>query len=202
MYRFKTPALLPKIFPSAIWKVNTPLKEVYLTFDDGPHPEITTWVLNQLSDYDAKATFFCVGENVQRFPEIYSKIIHSGHGTGNHTFNHLNGWNTEVGKYVSNINDCEKYVNSNLFRPPYGRITPLQVRHLKNRFRIIMWTILSRDFEQNLDVHKSLREIVRGTTNGSILVFHDSTKAFKNLKYLLPRVLSELSAQGYIFKSL
>ncbi|MDX5320822.1 MAG: polysaccharide deacetylase family protein, partial [Bacteroidota bacterium] len=160
---------------------------LYLTFDDGPHPEITPWVLNELKHYNAKATFFCVGDNVRKFPEIFKMILEQGHQVGNHTFNHLNGWKNKNEDYFSNIDQCSEWMDSQLFRPPYGKITPGQTLHLRKKdFQIIMWSVLSRDFEADLKQSESLEAMIRDSEDGSIILFHDSEKAWKNLEVLLP----------------
>lgn len=202
MFRFKVPDILPSLFPQLLWRVNAQQPDIYLTFDDGPHPYITDWVLQTLQIYNAKATFFCVGENVQRFPETYANILAAGHSSGNHTQNHLKGWVTTTETYISNINECSSLVKSRLFRPPYGRITPAQINALKKEFTIVMWDILTRDFEKNLDTEKALKTIIRKIKPGSLIVFHDSEKSEINLKLMLPQLLEHFSAKGYSFKCL
>ena len=152
MYLVKTPFLLRWLYPDLVWKKPS-ANTIYITFDDGPIPEVTPFVLNALADYDAKATFFCIGDNVRKYPEIYQEVIKAGHSIGNHTFNHLNGWNTDDEKYLENIGECAEYVKSDLFRPPYGKIKKSQIRKLKTRhpdIKVIMWDVLSGDFDQNL----------------------------------------------------
>lgn len=202
MYKYTIPRILPAITPFITWRVKTAKQVVYLTFDDGPNPLVTRWVLEQLQTYNAKATFFCVGDNVQRYPDTYGEILKMGHITGNHSFNHLNGWNTNNESYFDNISKCRELVNSDLFRPPFGRITLSQSRELRKQYRIIMWDILSRDFERNLDTSESLSAMIKGIRNGSVIVFHDSEKTFKNLKVLLPQILEFLHKSGYKMESL
>ncbi len=203
MFKHTLPSFLPLLIPSLTWKVQTNDKAVFLTFDDGPHPEITPWVLQTLSAYNAKATFFCVGENVTRFPGIYHKILSEGHATGNHTYNHIKGWNTPNQHYFDNVSLCAAVVKSKLFRPPYGRIGPLQIKALqKQGYTIVMWDILTRDYDAGVDVTKAIEETVRATQNGSVIVFHDSEKAQKQLKQILPEVLKQLSGKGFTFKQL
>lgn len=187
------------LFPQLIWEFPSENKNIYLTFDDGPHPEITEEVLRILDQHKAKATFFCVGDNVKKYGETYHQIIKKGYLTGNHTFNHLNGWKTPAGEYYSNIEKCAQLVDSHLFRPPYGRIKPTQAAYLKMRYRIIMWTVLSYDFNQNLLPENCLQTSVRKTRPGSIVVFHDSEKAKRNMLYVLPRFLDHFLKLGYRF---
>lgn len=202
MFRFKVPDILPSLFPQLLWRVNTQQPDIYLTFDDGPHPHITDWVLQTLQKYEAKATFFCVGENVQRFPETYANILAAGHSTGNHTQNHLKGWITPTDTYISNVTECAALVKSRLFRPPYGRITPAQIKALKKDYTLVMWDILTRDYEKNLDTERALKTIFRKIRPGSLVVFHDSEKSEKNLMLMLPQLLEHFSAKGYSFKCL
>lgn len=202
MYTFKTPYLLPKIYPSLEWSVPADEKVIYLTFDDGPHPKVSKWVMQQLEQYNAKATFFCIGDNVQKHPDVYNEILEKGHKVGNHTFNHLNGWKTTTEDYINNIDDCSTRVQSNLFRPPYGRISSSQIRRLKKNYRLIMWSILTGDFDPKLNRSKSLKALYSKTKPGSIIVFHDSKKAENNLYYLLPKYLKHFSAKGYRFETL
>lgn len=209
-YLVKTPRVVQKFFPNYSWRVSTEKKEIYLTFDDGPVPEFTPWVLETLKKFNAKATFFCVGENIEKYPHIYRQIIEDNHSIGNHTFNHLQGWKTSTTKYIKNIikaesylKDAEKYQGIKLFRPPHGRIKPVQARILRKKgYKIIMWDVLSGDFDQNLSKEECLQHTLKHINKGSIVVFHDSIKSFKNLDYVLPRVLEHFMQQGYTFKSL
>ena len=175
-------------------------KIIYLTFDDGPHPEITGRVLDLLELHDAKATFFCVGENVQRFPDMYSRILSEGHRTGNHTFNHLNGWKTHLDPYLDNTRKAGEYISSDLFRPPYGKIGYRQMRALAKKYRIIMWSLLSRDFEPDLTISDAKEALLKHSKAGSIVLFHDSAKAEQNLKKLLPWYLETMKERGFTFK--
>jgi peptidoglycan-N-acetylglucosamine deacetylase len=202
MFKYTITQLLQFFTPSLLWRVKTVGKTVYLTFDDGPHPQITPWVLNQLKLSNAQATFFCVGENVTKFPDTFNEILNSGNEVGNHTFNHINGWKTNNENYFNNILKCKNVVDSNLFRPPYGRIKFSQIKMLKQHFQIIMWDILSRDYEANLDTKKAIQKIKNNLHNGSIIVFHDSAKAEKNLKLMLPEILQHIQENGYEMKSL
>jgi peptidoglycan/xylan/chitin deacetylase (PgdA/CDA1 family) len=202
MFKYKIPYILQLFYPNYTWKVNTQEKVVYFTFDDGPHPEITPWVLSELAKYNAKATFFMVGANIEKYPETFEKVIQSGNAIGNHTFNHLNGWKTKDENYFDNINKCKELIESNLFRPPYGRIKSKQAKHILNEFKVIMWDRLSRDYDINLNIEESLKAMKKLPSNGSIFVFHDSEKAFKNLKILLPELLNFYSLNGYQFEKL
>lgn len=188
--------------PSYIWRLPTADKSLYLTFDDGPIPEVTPWVLETLRGYAAKATFFCVGDNVQKHPEVFQQVVSEGHAVGNHTFNHLNGWKTDTGVYLENVAQCGQVLSSNLFRPPYGRLKSQQMKALKKDFRIVMWDVLSGDFSPNLSAEQCLQHVLRHARPGSIVVLHDSLKAERNLKYVLPRVLEHFKAAGYRFEAL
>lgn len=201
VYFAKTPWLLKKMYPAAIWDMPDREKVIYLTFDDGPHPEITAFVLEQLRQFNAKATFFCVGNNVVKYRDVYTNIINDGHKIGNHTYNHLNGWKTGNEKYFTDIAEAGKYIDSDLFRPPYGRISKLQLKYLTEsiNMKVIMWSVLSGDFDQKITPETCLKNIVLSTKNGGIVVFHDSEKAFKNMQYALPKTLEYFEKQDYRF---
>ena len=175
---------------------------MYLSFDDGPHPEITPWTMEQLAKFQAKATFFCVGDNVRKHPEVCRALLQQGHRIGNHTMNHLKGWNTATQLYLDNVAQAAQWIDSNLFRPPYGRMTRAQEQSLNKHYRIIMWTLLSADYQQNLNRLKALDFLKRHTQPGSIVVFHDSEKAKGNLEFLLPRYLEYAHRAGYTFATL
>lgn len=181
-------------------------KVLYLTFDDGPHETATPFVLDQLKAYGAQGTFFCIGKNVQQYGDIYARILDEGHSIGNHTQNHINGWKTADKPYIDNIMQAAQYIDSQLFRPPYGRISRFQANFLQKiaspAYRIIMWSVLSGDFDQKLAPEKCLENVVVNAKPGSIVVFHDSTKAWDRMSYTLPRVLEHFSKQGYTFKKL
>lgn len=201
----KTNRFIKIIFPNYIWDVPNDENKVYLTFDDGPTPEITEWTLARLKSYNAKATFFCIGDNVRKFPEIFDKVILDGHSIGNHTFNHLNGWNTTTKEYISNarLYETEHYSlnieHCNLFRPPYGKIKPSQSKILRKLgYKIIMWDIISYDFDATISPEKCLENVLKNIQSGSIIVFHDSKKAVTNLEYALPRTLQFLKEKGFI----
>jgi peptidoglycan-N-acetylglucosamine deacetylase len=202
MYLIKTPRILKNLFPNYTWNIKTEDKVLYLTFDDGPIPEITPWVLDTLARYNAKATFFCVGDNVKKHPTIFNEVVSQGHSVGNHTFNHLDGWASDNIPYYHNIRNCAHLVKSNLFRPPYGRLTPVQTQFLARHYKIVMWDVLSGDFDQNLSPQAVLDNVLDSAKRGSIIVFHDSQKAAERMQYALPRVLEHFSARGYRFDTL
>lgn len=202
----KTPSLVKRVLPSLIWNIKSTEKVIYLTFDDGPTPEITEWTLNILDEYNAKATFFCIGNNIEKYPEIFKSIIKKEHAIGNHTHNHLKGWLTSTKNYLSNTKKAQEeidkyYKNNFLFRPPYGRIKPKQSKNLtKLGYRIIMWNILSKDWDKNIKKENCLENVINKTSSGDIVVFHDSIKASRNMQYTLPRMLKYFTDKGYEFK--
>lgn len=199
----KPPGWLRKLYWSSHWSVPTKSKNLYLTFDDGPTPEITPWVLNKLDQFNAKATFFCIGRNVERHHEIFNDIISRGHAVGNHTYSHLKGWKTKNKEYINDIKLASQAINSKLFRPPYGKIGIKQIRLVKQAgFKLFMWDVLSEDYNKNLTKEECLNNVIENSEEGSIIVFHDSVKASKNLYYTLPKVLEEFSKQDYNFKKL
>lgn len=221
----KTNRFIKIIFPNYIWDIRNDENKVYLTFDDGPTPEITEWTLAQLKLHNAKATFFCIGNNVRKFPEIFDKVIQDGHSIGNHTFNHLNGWKTSIDDYVKNVELCNDQITAQcsvisnqfadksncqlnpdhckLFRPPYGKIKPSQSKILRKQgYKIIMWDIISYDFDTSITPEKCLENVLNNVQSGSIIVFHDSKKAFKNLEFVLPRTLQFLKEKGYFCEKL
>lgn len=199
---WKTPIFFEKIYSNFEWHGDRSKKTIYLTFDDGPTPVITDEVLNLLDKYDAKATFFCLGRNVDRHRDLFGSIISKGHAVGNHSYSHLKGWSTPAKAYFHDANLAQKYINSKLFRPPYGRITKLQSQYIRKEFRIIMWDVLSHDYNQRIPKKMCLRNIIRCTKNGSIVVFHDSVKASGNMLYALPRYIEHFKEKGYIFESI
>lgn len=202
MYLIKTPKFIQELFPNFTWRIPTQEKVLYLTFDDGPVPEVTPWVLSQLAAYNAKATFFCVGDNIRKHPDIFAQVKAAGHAVGNHTFHHLDGWTTDNMKYFHDVRHCAQVVDSALFRPPYGRLKPKQAQFLQRHYRIVMWDVLSADFDQSITPEQSLQNVIGHAKPGSIVVLHDSLKAHKNLSYVLPRVLEHYAALGYEFKCL
>ena len=206
-YFVKTPGWLKKIYDSYIWSIPASDKILYLTFDDGPHPEATTFVLKELKKYNVLATFFCIGKNVVAYPDIYRQIIQEGHSVGNHTYNHLNGWKTNNDDYLNDIALASNEIDSYLFRPPYGRITSFQAKNLKQAMKgkkpkVIMWDVLSGDFDTECTPQQCLANVIFASVPGSIIVFHDSEKAFPRLEYTLPKVLHYFSEKGYLFKAL
>ncbi len=202
MYLVKTPQFIQNLFPNFTWRIPTEDKQLFLTFDDGPIPEVTPWVLEQLAQYNAKATFFCVGENVEKHPEIYQAVTSAGHAVGSHTFNHLDGWANDNIPYFHNVRHSANMVDSVLFRPPYGRLKPKQAQFLMRHYRIVMWDVLSGDFDANISKEQCLKNVTRNAGAGSIVVFHDSLKAIDRLEYALPRVLEHFSSLGYTFNTL
>jgi peptidoglycan-N-acetylglucosamine deacetylase len=232
MYLVRTPRFLQKLFPKAIWRVPTEEKKLYLTFDDGPTPEITEWVLEELNRVKAKATFFVLGKNVKQEPEIFQKIISNGHAVGNHSFTHLNGWETEDEVYFEDVERCLEVIRTtdnrqqkfrhpshnlqhqirnpkseiinhkSLFRPPYGRITMSQYSLLTTQYQLIMWDVLSGDFDHKISGEQCFENCRKYAKQGSIIVFHDSHKAYALLKICLPKVLDYFSAKGFTFHSL
>ncbi len=203
-YLHYSPFWLKALFPKYHWRINTKEKVVYLTFDDGPIPEVTEFVLETLNSYQAKATFFCIGDNVNKHPDIYKKLLHSFHRIGNHTYNHLNGWKSDSDTYLENYHLCNETlkIKTNLFRPPHGRITKQQAQLLPPDTKVIMWDVLSGDFDNDLHCEKCLKKSIAHTKRGSIVVFHDSLKAKNNLYYTLPRYLDHFSSLGYRFETL
>ena len=202
MYLTKTPSFIQSLFPNLTWRLPSNSNKLYLTFDDGPIPDVTDWVLDILHQHQAKATFFCVGENVEKHPSIFTRIKAEGHSIGNHTFHHINGWQTKTEEYYQDIRKCAKLVDSNLFRPPYGRMKPSQVNMLKHQYQIVMWDILTGDFDPTLDPDICYQNIIDKTKSGSILVFHDSLKAAPILRKVLPQVLQHYSELGYTFEAI
>lgn len=206
-YFIKTPWWLKKIYSSYLWSIDTKERSVYLTFDDGPHAIATPFVLDQLKQHNAKATFFCIGKNVLAEPQIYKRILEEGHAVGNHTHHHLNGWKTKNETYLTDVNEAGKYIDSILFRPPYGRITSFQAKNInaalkKNNAKIIMWDVISGDFDEALTGEQCLQNVILNATSGSIVVMHDSQKAFSRLNYFLPLALSFFNENGYQLKRL
>ncbi|KLT66052.1 polysaccharide deacetylase family protein [Pedobacter sp. BMA] len=218
MYLIKSPLLLKWYYPSLVWNKSRSEKVIYLTFDDGPIPNVTDFILKTLKAFNAKATFFCIGDNIQKHPEVFNRVKNDGHAIGNHTFNHLKGWKTDNETYLQNTIKCQKLTQTNLFRPPYGRIKKSQIRSLKSmllnqafgsqingtdsNLQIIMWDVLSGDFDINLAPEKCYQNVIKHTENGSIIVFHDSLKAFDRLEYTLPRVLKYFAKKGFAFATL
>ncbi|MES2330041.1 MAG: polysaccharide deacetylase family protein [Bacteroidota bacterium] len=205
MYLVKTPWWLRALYPSLTWRIKEPGKTIYLTFDDGPHETATPFVLDQLKQYNAKASFFCIGKNVTAHPSLYQRIIDEGHSVGNHSYHHTNGWKVKDDVYLKDIEDASTLIQSDLFRPPYGRIKRSQIRKLQAtnpKLQTIMWDVLSGDFDADLTGEACLGYVLYHTKRGSIIVFHDSEKAWERMKYALPKVLEHFSTEGYEFKRL
>lgn len=203
MYISKSPGLLRSLTRKNLtWQIDNQPGKIFLTFDDGPIPEITPQVLDILEEYNAKATFFCVGDNVNKHPDVYGKVLAAGHTTGNHTYHHLNGWKTPLNEYLADIGQCHRMVKSPLFRPPYGRIRPSYIQSIKPDYQIIMWSVLSGDFDLDSSPEKVLNNATQNTSDGSIVVFHDSLKAADRLFYALPRFLEHFSQQGFTFSAI
>ncbi|QJD94960.1 polysaccharide deacetylase family protein [Mucilaginibacter robiniae] len=205
MYLVKTPWLLKKLYPQLTWNQSRAEKVIYITFDDGPIPVVTPFVLKTLQQHNALATFFCIGDNVQKHPAIFKQVQEAGHAIGNHTFNHLKGWETEDKVYIDNFEQADQMLQTNLFRPPYGRIKRSQIKQLqvlKPSLNLIMWDVLSGDFDLALKPDQCLQNVLKHTENGSIIVFHDSLKAFNRLEYVLPKALEVWSKAGYSFGKL
>ncbi len=202
MYLVKTPQFIQSLFPNFTWRVPSREKTLYFTFDDGPIPDVTPWVLRQLEEFGAKATFFCVGDNIRKHPAVFNQVLEAGHTVGNHTFNHLNGWRTDNIPYFHNVRRCAHLVNSELFRPPYGKLRPKQSEFLQRHYRIVMWDVLSGDFDPDISREQCLSNVMDNARPGSIIVFHDSQKAWSKLQYVLPKTLEHFVAKGFRFHAL
>lgn len=206
----KTPGFVKTLFPSFVWNINTDNKELYLTFDDGPTPEITDWVLKILKQYNAKATFFCIGNNIKKHPDIFQNIIEEDHAIGNHTYNHLKGWKHKSKDYINDVLETEVIINKfqndynkKLFRPPYGKFKTKQSKQLQELdYKIILWDVLSYDWDKLVSEETCLTNVTLSAKEGSIIVFHDSIKASRNLRFALPKVLEHYTKQGYKFKTI
>ncbi len=210
-YFVKTPFWLRWMYPDYLWKMPDNEKVIYLTFDDGPHTYATPFVLETLAKYNAKATFFCIGKNVAEHQDIYNSILKEGHSVGNHTQNHLNGWHTSDEDYINNVQQATKWIDTTLFRPPYGRIKKFQAKVLMQQlnkdanttpFKIVMWSVLSGDFDTAISGDKCFTNVKNNTDAGSIVVFHDSEKAFERLQIVLPKTLDYFHQQGFVFKAI
>lgn len=193
------PKVLRPLMGKLIWRKNPSEKVIYLTFDDGPVPEVTPLVLDILDKYKVKATFFCVGENVEKYPEVYADVLKRGHKTANHTYNHLKGFSVSSEDYLQNVQKAAELIDSRLFRPPYGRVTLNQLRRLKPDYEIVMWDLITHDYNRNLSVETVFRNVRKYSRNGSIIVFHDSVKAKNNVLEVLPLSIEYLSVEGYAF---
>lgn len=196
------PVFIRALFRGVTWRMDRHEKVIYLTFDDGPIPEVTPWVLDLLDQSGIKATFFCVGENVMRYPEIYDEIVRRGHRTGNHTYNHLRGFFTNTADYMENVEKAAQYISSNLFRPPHGELKASQLRALRQKFQVVQWDVITHDYSRKISPETVLRITLKYVRRGSIVVFHDSLKAEPNLKYALPKTIDYLVEKGYQFRTL
>ncbi len=194
--------MLHCIFPSLVWRKDTNKKEIWLTFDDGPTPEITPWILKILKKENIHATFFLVGEQIEAFPDLVKSIINDGHIIANHSYTHKNGWLTSKDDYLADIERCQELIpKNNLFRPPYGKITLAQIAALKETYKLILWDVLSWDFKQNITPNRVRNNILSNSKNGSIIVLHNNKKSFKNLKPILAETIQELKKEGYSFST-
>lgn len=198
----RPPKVLRGLYKEAVWRMDKNEPTLYLTFDDGPIPDLTPWVLDTLKKYQIKATFFCVGDNIRKHPDIYERILQEGHSTGNHTFHHVKGWKTKTQDYLANTENCQKYMSENLFRPPYGRMKKMQYRELKKKYKIILWDVLSYDYDRLISPEKCLKNVIKYTRNGSIILFHDNLKAEENVKFALPKYIEHCFNLNYKFAKL
>lgn len=203
-YLHRTPFFVRWLYPDLKWKEKSGEQLLYLTFDDGPVPEATPQVLEILLKYKIKATFFCVGDNIRKHPDIFMQVLSQGHTIGNHTYNHLNGWKTPWQEYYENTKKCHEEIGKyapgdNLFRPPYGKISGAQIKALKNEYKIVMWDVLSGDFDPSLSAAECLKKTIKATRDGSIIVFHDSIKALDKIQNTLPYYIEHFLARGYKF---
>ncbi len=204
-YFVRTPLWLRSLYKDCTWQIPGREKAIYLTFDDGPHPVITPFILDELKKYNARATFFCIGKNLVENPDVYKRILFEGHAVGNHSFNHLNGWKTKDATWLADIAEAKKYIDSSLFRPPYGRVTRFQLKTLAGKaygLQTIMWSILSGDFDTAISPEACCKNVIGNAKSGSVIVFHDSEKANIRMSYALPVVLKYFSEKGYRFKKI
>lgn len=203
IFKAKMPKILQKIFPSLVWKCLTNEKKVWLTFDDGPNPKVTNYILNVLKKNNIKATFFCVGNKIEQYPDIINKIKQEGHTIGNHSYSHINGFKTSTKKYINDISKCQELIpNTKIFRPPFGKITPIQISKLKQDFKIIMWDVMAYDFRDSLTKEECLLNVTDNVESGSIIVLHDNLKSFEKIKYLLPKIIDKLKDRKFNFSEI
>ena len=201
MFIEQPPQIIRYLYPSAIWRMDKDKKAVYLTFDDGPIPRVTPWVLDVLDKYGIKATFFMVGDNIRKHPDEFRMVVERGHRIGNHTFNHIRGLSYDINSYLENTDKaCRMMMNTNLFRPPHGYMSPKQYAELKKRYKIIMWDLVTRDYNRKFTGEQILQKVKKYARNGSIITFHDSLKSEENIRYALPKAIEWLMEQGYEFK--
>ncbi len=197
----KTPSIAKYLYPSLVWKKNTDQKKIWITFDDGPDEKVTPFLVNLLGKFNIKATFFIIGNQAKKHPELVKLIINNGHKIGNHSFSHPSGYSTKNNKYLQDVEQAKKYIDSDIFRPPYGKITPFQIKNLKKDFKIIMWDIISWDFKENISSNKIFRNVMDNVESGSIILFHNNLKSYKNLKKSLEIILEKLKEQEYQFST-
>jgi len=195
----RPPKLLQSLLPQCFWSLPNKQNKIYLTFDDGPTPEVLPFILKTLDTYKVSATFFCVGENMQKHPDLVKEMLKRGHAIGNHTYNHISGWRTKNKTYFENIEACNKIYKSKLFRPPYGRLRASQANELHRKYKIIMWDVLSYDYDKNVLPETCFRNVIDATKSGSVIVFHDNVKALKNLEYALPHSIDFLLKKDFVF---
>lgn len=198
----RPPKFVEKFYSNLFWRIPQPEKTVYITFDDGPEPAVSPWIIDTLAAYNIRASFFCVGSNITKYPQLYSHIAQS-HCVGSHTYNHENGWKTRTDNYIKSVNRASQLTGNKLFRPPHGKITPRQARLLTNdKYNIVMWDVLTKDYDGSISGEECYENVKNYTRNGSIIVFHDSKKAFKNLQTALPKSIEWLLKENYTIKSL
>ncbi|TYR34766.1 polysaccharide deacetylase family protein [Sphingobacterium phlebotomi] len=199
MYFVTAPFFLRWYYPKVTFNKSRKDRKIYLTFDDGPIPEVTPFILDTLAEHQIKATFFCVGENIEKNRAIYDRILAEGHQVGNHTYNHLRGWDTDDSVYLDNIAKCQQLTGTILFRPPYARAKKSQLNVLYEQYEVVFWDVLSGDFDAQISPEKCYQNVIRHVKNGSIIVFHDNIKAMPRVSYALPKVITYLKAKGYDF---
>ncbi len=198
----KSPRIIQHLFADFLWKIDTDEKVIYLTFDDGPHPVITPWIIDLMNKYDAKGTFFLIGDAVSKNPDLYQLYKTNGHQVGNHTFRHIKGWRSRKKNYLEEIAQCSEVVESSLFRPPFGQINLQSIREIKKQYKIVMWDVLSWDFNTKTSAETCLSNVVNYSNEGSIVVFHENEKSMKNIMFALPKVLEHFTKLGYQFKAI
>ena len=198
----KSPKIIQLLFADFLWKIDTDEKVIYLTFDDGPHPVITPWIIDLMNKYDAKGTFFLIGDAVSKNPDLYQLYKTNGHQVGNHTFTHIKGWQSRKKNYLKEITQCSEVVESSLFRPPFGQINLQSIREIKKQYKVVMWDVLSWDFNTKTSAETCLSNVVNNSRKGSIVVFHENEKSMKNIMYVLPKVLEHFTKLGYKFKAI